>query len=199
MSIVSPDLFTEFCRGKVTADAQLLALALSTAEDFAINHCGGNGWRTFATTATTATARLYGPAQLRGRGDIVRIHDFADTTGLIVSNNGTIVASTDYQLEPLNGPSVTGGPYEQICLLNSVWSTFGMQATISITAKWGFGAAVPDSVTNGIMLLGKDYVQYRDTSFGWTGVAGGAAQAGRNWMTINALSRWRRVEAWGLA
>lgn len=186
---------TDYLKNETGAtDSAHIATAHRTGVRAVQGYCGGAGWRTFDDTATTATARLYVPQSY----DIVRVHDFCTTSGLIVSNDGTTVASTDYQLEPVNGFSVTGEPYQQIRLLSGSWTRDGSKATVTVTAKWGWDDT-PEDACEAVKLIAKDYVTGRGSKFGFTETSVGAVQGGRNWLALNALSHLRRVEAFGLA
>ena len=195
MTIVSAMNFTEYIRNEIgSADATMIAQAQAAAESMVTQYCG----RSFALTAAVATARVFGPSQMTAFRRVVRVNDFTDTASLIVSNNGTIVTSSEYQLEPLNGISINDEAvaYEQIRLLTQFWWTDLInldKATVTITAKWGW-TAVPAAVTEAVKLIGKDWVQQRDTKFGYQDTSGGPVSAGRNWVALSALDPYRRAE-----
>lgn len=198
MAIVPDAVFTAYLQNETgITDAAVLSAAKAAAEGQVRQWCQ----RSFELTNTVATARVYGPLQLRYDGTTVRVGDFTDTASLIVSNYGTTVASTSYQLEPLNGINLAGDivPFEQIRLISSVWTTTSLnQATITITAKWGW-TVVPDPVIEAVKMLGKDYITARGSKFGFVETVVGPLAGGRNWMVINALGPYRRSEAFGLA
>ena len=194
MSIVSDADFAVYIRNETGAeDAAMNAAAKAAAEGYVKRYCQ----RSFELSDTVATARTFIPVY---GWRVLRVHDFSTTSGLIVSNNGTAVTSTDYQLEPVNGIDWSGqaSPYEQICLLTSSWYTYNGQATATVTAKWGW-ASVPGEVVEAVKLLGKDWVQQRSTTLGYVSTqAGPAGTGGRNWAAMNLLAPWRRVEAFGI-
>lgn len=193
--IVSDQEFTYYLKNETGAtDSDEIAAAHATGEEAVTRHCGGSGWRTFDLTAATATARLYVPQSC----EIVRVHDFCTLTDLVISNNGTVLTSDQYQLEPVNGYDVTGFPYEQIRLLSGAWSIQGAKATVSVTARWGW-TACPSAAGSAVKLIGKDYITGRTSKFGFTETSIGAVQGGRNWLALNALASLRRVESFGLA
>lgn len=197
MSIVSPADFTQYIRDEIGADnAQMTAQAQAAAESFVRQYCG----RQFTPSTGSATARVYGPRSLTEGGRVVRVHDFGSTTGLIVSNYGTVIASTAYQLEPLNALNNAGASvaYEQVRLFWTRFITLMDQATITITADWGW-PVVPAAVTEAVKLIGKDYVQQRDTRFGFAETSVGAVSAARNWPAITLLQPFRRPEAFGFS
>lgn len=195
MSIVSDAEFAAYIRNETgSEDAAMNAQAKAAGEGFVKRYCQ----RSFELADTSATARVFIPAHC---SPILRVHDFCDTASLVVSNYGTTVASTDYQLEPLNAVDWSGAavPYEQIRLLYSTWTMYGGLATATITAKWGW-TTIPAEVVEAVKLIGKDWVQQRSTTLGYVNTqAGPAGTGGRNWAAMNLLQPWRRVEAFGLA
>lgn len=196
MTIVDIDTFTSYIRDEIGATGKPLTLqALNAAESYVQQYCQ----RSFALATGTATARIFGPPAMQESFTVLRVDDIASTTGLIVSNYGTTISSNDYQLEPLNGKDASGlgVPYTQIRLLSSTWTTNVMRATATITADWGW-PAVPSLVSQAILLLGKDYVQNRDTKFGFIETSVGAVSGSRNWSVMNMLARFRRTESFGI-
>jgi hypothetical protein len=113
------------------------------------------------TESTVASARLYVPSD-----DVVRFHDAASVTS--ISNNGTAVSASVYQLEPVNGLSWSGEyrPYEQARMIaGGCFYRYGQKATVTVTAKWGW-SAIPDEVKSAVLILAKDVVKNKDVSFG---------------------------------
>ena len=197
MSIIPAADFTDYIRDEIGATGSaMITQAQNAAETIVREYCG----RSFALTAATATARVYGPKQYQQDDRVLRVHDFTDTASLIVSNYGMIIAATAYQLEPLNGLDMAeqAVPYQQIRLLYNTWLRYEQRATVTITAKWGW-TAVPAPVVEAIKQIGKDMIQMRDTKFGYTLGEFGAISAGRNWSALNALAPFRRAEAFGIA
>lgn len=172
------------------ADADLLSAALLAAERAVNHHCQ----RRFVV-AGTAVARLYVP----DRADVLRIHDC--TTVTAVTSDGSTVAAGDRQLEPVNALSWSGDarPYEQIRLLAGSWVCNSGEATVSVTATWGW-AAIPAEVTEATKILVKDIVAARDTRFGIAGFTDFAGVRVReNPQVAELLRDLRRVESWGIA
>jgi len=155
MSIVELQDFTDYVGSEIVANQSQLAAALSAAE-LAVQHHLRSA---VSTPQTTATARTF----LDQSGTVLCVDEFADTTGLIVDNGGTIVAAVDYQLEPVNGLLYgIAAPYTEIRLLNgTTWAS-----TATITAKWGW---VPPDVYLAVLVLAKDLAGLRDTRFGVAG------------------------------
>lgn len=196
MSIVDIDTFTSYIRDEIGATGKpLTTQALNAAESYVQEFCQ----RSFALATGTPSARVFGPMSMQESLTVLRVDDIATATGLVVSNYGTTVASTEYQLEPLNGRDATGlaVPYTQIRLLTSAWTTNLMRATATITADWGW-SATPSLVTQSILQLGKDYVVHRDAKFGFIETSVGAVSGSRNWSVINMLARFRRTESFGI-
>lgn len=191
MSIVLAADFTEYIRSELgSLDERMITQAQNAAEQIVQQYCQ----RTFEIASVTATTRLYIPKN----SDLIRIHDCTTVTS--ITENGSTLASTSYQLEPLNGLSTTGTavPYTQARRVYSAWLNYGDTASVAVTATWGW-TAVPAAVTEAIKALGKDWIQMRDTKFGYTLGEFGAISAGRNWAALSALGPFRRAEAFGLA
>lgn len=124
------------------------------------------------------TARIYYPDTLT----TVTTEDFQSTAGLIVaadySNAGTyttVIASGNYQLEPLNGVvDGTGGwPYFRIRAIQTwypIWYTSigDPRTSIQITARWGW-AAVPDPIIQACLMLAEEIFKMKDAPFGVAG------------------------------
>jgi hypothetical protein len=193
MTILSVDEFSHYIRDeKGAVDAALVGDALSAAEQDIHNYCQ----RKFVVAAGPATARLYVP----NGTDVARIHDC--TTVTAVSDNGTAVTSTYYQLEPVNGLSWAGEtvPYDQIRYLSGCWSRDGAKAVLSITATWGW-AAIPDPVKTACKILADDVYKHRDNVlFGLAGMTeAGGVRAGQAAIVTRLLAPYKRVESIGIA
>lgn len=177
----------------VTITDAWLADVQAAAEDSINDHCG----RTFNAPSGGATARNYVP-----RGDLVIVHDIANSTGLTVTNDGATVASTDYQLEPLNNLNAAGAtvPFHQIRLIDSCWSHDGKRATVTVTTdQWGW-AAVPDQVKQATLILGKDIAHIRQNRFGVAGFGEfGVVRVRDNPHVAQLLSRLRHPRSIGIA
>jgi hypothetical protein len=191
VSIVLAADFTEYIRSELgSLDERMITQAQNAAEQVVQQYCQ----RTFEIASVTASARLYIPKN----SDLIRIHDCTSVTS--ITENGTTLASTSYQLEPLNGLSATGTvvPYTQARRVYSAWLNYSDTASVSVTATWGW-TAVPPAVIEAIKQVGKDMIQMRDTKFGYQLGEFGAILAGRNWAALNALAPFRRSEAFGVA
>jgi hypothetical protein len=184
-----------WARNEIATDDDAL---ISAAIDAAVNWIDNTCQRRFVV-ATTATARTYAPTSEQ----VLRIDDCTSVT--IVSNNGTTVAASGYQLEPLNAPTRFGEawPYTTIRLLTGTsWDTgtYVGQATATITATWGW-AAIPPPVMESAKILAKDVLANRDLRFGIAAVSGdGFGISARANGTVTALlAPYRRAESWGIA
>jgi hypothetical protein len=146
--------------------------------------------------AGAASARVYVPT----RG-IVRFHDCTTVTS--IAENGSTVATTSYQLEPLNALSWSGQarPYEQARRIDGVcWyeGWYPGKATITVTATWGW-SAIPDEVKSAVLILGKDIAKNRDVAFGIAAFTEYAAIRVRENSTVSALlADFRRDETLGI-
>jgi hypothetical protein len=171
-----------------TYNQDVLDAAVSTVE----HYCA----RPFAV-AGAATARVYVP-----QGSIVRFHDCTTVTSIAV--NGSTVATTSYQLEPLNALSWSGQarPYEQARRIDGVCWYVGPyyygNATVTVTATWGW-TAIPDEVKQATLILGKDIAKNRDVAFGIAAFTEYAAIRVRENSTVAALlADFRRDETLGI-
>jgi Phage gp6-like head-tail connector protein len=130
------------------------------------------------TIPAQVSARVYYP------DDLVTIYvdDFSTTAGLIVafdfSNSGTyssIIASGNYQLEPLNGvvDGTSGWPFYRIHIIQTWapiwWTSIGYpRASVQITAQWGW-AAVPAPIQLACLMLAEENFKMKDAPFGVAG------------------------------
>lgn len=125
---------------------------------------------------TSATARVFYPQSCGW----ARVNDFHTTTGLVIqTDNGddgtfeTTWATTDYQLEPLNGivDGRSGWPYYTIRTRSPAANRFpmtGSGAPLQVTAQWGW-TAVPYGVKQAAYYLAVDLFKLRETQFGVMG------------------------------
>jgi hypothetical protein len=130
--------------------------------------------------ATTASARLLYPG---ASAYVLAVPDFWTSTDLVIAADdgrdgsyGTTWASTDYQLEPLNGiaDGETGWPYNRIRAVGSYrWPDVSASTIVPIrvTAKWGW-ADKPAGVLSASYLLAADVLALKDARFGQSGGMG---------------------------
>lgn len=149
--------------------------------------------------AGAASSRTYTP----GSYDLLRLDDFSTTTGLIVTTDtggdgtyATTWATTDYQLEPLNGVvrGRTGWPYNRIRAIGSYrfpCSGSG-RTTVQVTARWGW-AAVPAPVVEACLILAAETFKAGDAPFGVAGFGEfGAVRVRANPLAQAKLAPYRR-------
>lgn len=174
---------------KPTEDDPFYEAAIDTAEQAFDIACG----RRFFV-ASTATARVFRP---HPRSTRLGIDDCTTVTSVV--ENGVTVSASDYQLEPLNGLSSAGAvvPYTDIRRKAGVhWYTYYDEATVTVTATWGW-AAIPAPVVEACKVLTKAVLDGRDL------VANGVAGIGPDGSVIterdakivkSAIADYRRGE-----
>jgi hypothetical protein len=186
VAIIDETQLLAFARSEVSGDIEWATVAVNAATEIIEGQCQ----RKFAAAAV-ASARLYVPTN----SDVLRIHDC--TTVTLVTEDGTTVASTDYQLEPVNLLDWTGKtvPCEQIRRLSGCWYRNGAEATVSVTGTWGW-SAIPSAISQAAFVLAKSIVKTRDPQFAgdFSWVIEHHAD-----MLNDLRSRYKRAEAWGIA
>lgn len=140
--------------------------SLATASRSIDRACGR---RFYADSA--ATARLFYPDP--DRKYRARVDDFHTITDLVVESgaNGTFTAQTAYELHPLNGivDGEDGWPFYQIRPIGWSWVCDPLQASLRVTAKWGW-AAVPAGVKTACVILATEALKLaREAPFGVAG------------------------------
>lgn len=178
-----------------TDDDAFIESAADAAEMLLDRDCG----RKFVVVGATATARLFVPES----PSLVRIHDCTEITA--VTSSGATVGSSSYQLEPVNGLTSFGEtvPYDRIRLLSGSWglgSSTRFEATVSVTAKWGW-AAIPARIEQAALTIAKEILVNRDeVKMGLVGFSDvGGVVARTNPMVRATIEHYRRFEALGLA
>ncbi len=149
-----------------TNDDTALTNALATATLDIEGVCG----RQF-NLATAHSTRIYYPDDLA----TIYTEDFTTLTQLAFdfSNSGTystIVASSNYQLEPLNGviDGTSGWPFYRIHIIQSWtpiwWTSIGYpRASVQVDAQWGW-SAVPAGVTEACLILAEANFKRKDAA-----------------------------------
>jgi hypothetical protein len=182
----------DYLRSTIVADEIEVEANAIAASDAINDHCQ----RSFEVP-TSATTRTFVPSG----SSVLKVHDIADDTDLVVSIDGA--TTTDYQLEiapGVPGPiSVSGRtmPYAYIRLLSGSWGCSD-EATVSITARWGW-AETPAAVPLACRILVKDFLAARDVNFGVFQVGDFSRAIHENSAVQLLLAPLRRVEVWGLA
>jgi len=155
--------------------------------------------RTF-NVPTSATTRTFVPVDRY----LLEVPDIASTSGIIIVSDGVTVSSGDYQLE--HAPGKTGFvdftgravPATLVRLLTGWWTLDDGEATVSITARWGW-PAVPPEVKVAAKLLTKDFFQAGDLRFGFADVGEFGRRVAANSMVVQLLAPLRRAESFGIA
>jgi hypothetical protein len=155
--------------GKETfRDDSLLDDLLTVAESVIDDHCG----RRFVQVddAASTTSKVYVPPS---SGRLLFIDDLADSTGLVIVDNGTTLSASDYQLEPLNqlGSDRRYRPINAIRRMGVDWAAplYEGQASITVTSdRWGW-LTVDNRVARATEMAAKDLWDMRETRFGRAG------------------------------
>lgn len=196
MAYVSDTELSDYLRNTIVADEVEIAAALAAAENSVNSYCQ----RTFVVP-TAATARTF----VGYRNYELDVPDIASTADLVIVNAGDTLVAADYQLEispGVPGPVGVDGrtwPYTRIQRTSGYWDVNDdHEATISITARWGW-PAIPDEVPMATKLLARDYLLARDTGFGIVQVGDFSRRVAANGVVVDLLSPLRRAEAWGIA
>ncbi len=119
------------------------------------------------------------------------------------SNAGTyttIIPSSQYQLEPLNGiyDGSIGWPFYRIHVIQTwapIWYTsIGYPRTsIQVTARWGW-AAVPPGIVEATLMLAESTFKRKDAPFGIAGFSAyGPVRVREDPMVENLVSRYVRA------
>lgn len=151
-----------------TTDDARLESACDAATQQVQAECG----RQFVQDAS-ATARVF----VASSALFVEVDDFMTTSGLIVKtdddNNGTFEttwASSDYQLEPLNGRfEGQAWPYTQLRAIDArYWPRWRGQALVQVTARWGW-STVPAPVKQAAEIQALSIFKAADAPLGVAG------------------------------
>lgn len=151
-----------------TTDDARLEAACDAATQQVQAECG----RQFVQDST-ATARVF----VASSALYVEVDDFQTTSGLVVKtdddNNGvfeTTWASTDYQLEPLNGRlEGQAWPYTQLRAIEArYWPRWRGQALVQVTARWGW-ATIPAPVKQAAEIQALSIFKSADAPLGVAG------------------------------
>ena len=127
---------------------------------------------------SSATVRYFYPehpslTNLENEG----MNDFYTTIGLVIATDSagdgtyaTTWASTDYQLEPLNGyvDGESGWPYYRIRAVgNNTFGTWDVttRPPLKVTAKWGW-TAVPTNIKVACIYIALENLKLKNASFG---------------------------------
>lgn len=180
---------------KITDSAEDAELdqALSSASRGIDKYCD----RSFGKD-TSATARVY----YSDSAYLVRVDDFHTTAGLVVKTDAgddgtyeTTWASTDYQLEPLNGmvDGETGWPFSRIRAVVGNFPPCPRRPAVQVTAQWGW-TAVPAPVKQACLIVAAETFKLATAPFGVAGFGDfGAVRVRDNPMAVRKLDPYRRA------
>lgn len=167
----------------------VIQAGIDAAEEAIAKRCG----RAFVV-ASGSTTRVFAPAY---GSSVLDIDDATAVT--VVAENGTTIASTGYQLEPLNGIDQSGAtvPYSRIRLLGSCWTPdYAGKASVSVTATFGW-AALPKAYIEAVKILSADIIDAKDVRNGVIGFSDYASfrvrDNGTVAMLLKALTRGRAI------
>ncbi len=149
--------------GDATDDPEL-GLAVEAASR-AIDHAAN---RQFGLVAT-AEARTYDVRWSRSRGLYVAdIDDLMTTDNLVVTVSSSTVASSAYELTPINA-AAEGRPWTRLGLQSATPSTLGTgPSTVTATAEWGW-TAVPDTIKQATLIQASRIFARQRSPFGVAG------------------------------
>lgn len=191
---VTTPALEDYLRSTVVADGAEIEASALVASSAIDAHCK----RTFVVP-TEATARLFVPSS----SCLLKVHDIANTTDLAITIDGTALTADDFQLEIAPGtvgPIGVDGrtwPYAYIRLLSGGSWGCTNEATVSVTAQWGW-TVVPPEVPLACRMLVKDYLSSRDTRFGFVQMGDFSRMIAENGVVSGLLAPLRRVESWGI-
>lgn len=188
MTLIGVDQFKDYTRNELTLEDDEVAAVLETTDEFLADLCK----RRWEVAGVAATERVYAP---RSWTDTIRFHDCVEVTAITASD--VAVASSEYQLEPLNGLNWAGHavPYEQARRIGSHWPFDNFRATVLVTARWGW-TAIPAPIIRAALVLSKDIAMHRDLSFGLAAVPDfGALRVRQASLITDIVKDWRRPEA----
>ena len=196
MPYVASSEMIDYIRSSITADVVEIEAAQLAADSVLNAHCH----RVF-TVPTVATTRTF----VASDSYALAVPDIANTTGLVVVDNGTTITAAGYQLEiahGVTGPIDVSGrtwPYSIIRRVSGSWSSNSDgDDVLSITARWGWPATPPE-VLLASKLLTRDLMLARDTAFGIVQVGDFSRRVAANGVVETLLAPLRRVESFGLA
>lgn len=154
--------FEKWARSDNQTNRDLVEAAIRAAEQ----ELDGMTGRYIAPADASATARVFVPTH---RSDLLVITDAAAVTS-VVENGTTLTEGTHYQLEPLNGRTVSGQyrPYDVLRRLGGCWYSDGHRAAVSVTANWGW-TTIPAEAVEACKVLTADWLEYRSVRLGVVG------------------------------
>jgi len=173
--------FKAWHKDETSIDDTLVEQAINAAEmsiDSALK-------RRIALAGDTATARVYRP--VTDATTLLRIDDAVDVTS-VVEDGDTLVVTTDYQLEPLNGLAASGEsrPYDMIRRVRKTWAWDEDLATVTVTARWGW-ASIPPLVVEACKIVAADMLSNRDMRNGLVAISEAGGVGSRENRTVREM------------
>jgi len=176
-------------------DDTLLTSILDAASSAIDDYCQ----RSFTAYASGgATARVFVPT------DTVLLPIYDATTVTAITEDGTTLASTYWQAEPVNNRDGSGAtvPFDRIRRIDGgTWgqtSGYPGKASISVTATWGW-VSVPPRVKEACRIVAKEIAESRDARSGLVDFGDFAARATQSPTVARLLSALRGPGSWGMA
>lgn len=178
--------FKQWWKSETTADDSLIEAAINAAETAIDKELQ----RRMIVAGASATDRVYRPDRC---SQYLHIHDATEVTA-VVENGVTLTVDTDYILEPLNNLNASGEtwPTERIVRRNTWWYTNDNEATVTVTAKWGW-AAIPPEIVEACKIVTADLLANRDVQLGVIGITETGAVGPRQNPTVREVIRHYRV------
>jgi hypothetical protein len=194
MALLTTAEYKIWCRNEIpTADDEAIGDAILAAQQALFNAVGRK-----IVVAGAASARVFAPFD--SGSSILLIDDCTTVTSVV--ENGVTVGATDYQLEPLNGLSAGGEsrPYDRIRYKGArKWFTYYQEATITVTATWGW-SAIPPQAIEACKIATKAILDGRDIRLGVLAAVDTGAVTERQALVVrNFVSDYRGHKAWGVA
>lgn len=184
-----------------STDAQLMQLALVSAEQQVASHCG----RVFDVAATTASARVFHPQN----AGCCYTDDIGSLTDLVVRSDDdddgvyeTVWSASAFLLRPLNG--LNDGmvvPWTHITAVQTTpyFRLHDRRPSVQVTARWGW-PSTPDAVRMATVLLAAQVFRAKDAPLGVAGFGETGVVRLRDLPMVTALLRpYRRMDRIGIA
>jgi hypothetical protein len=203
MALLTTAEYKLWARNEIpTADDDAIGDAILAAQQALFNAVGRK-----IVVAGAASARVFAPgtgvtnARVRTGtgGTILWIDDCTSITS--ISENGVVLSPATYQLEPLNALSESGEalPYDRVRYLNGLtWYENYGQATVSITAAWGW-PAIPPQAIEACKIATKAILDGRDIRLGVLAAVDTGAVTERQALVVrNFVSDYRSHKTWGI-
>lgn len=148
----------------------------------------------------TAEDAVDEPRTYRPEGHYLFIDDMSEVTS-ITENGVVLTAGTDFVLEPLNGRSQSGEPRPYDCAIRygQCWHADWPKPTITVLGKPGW-PSIPPPIVEMCKIIGKAYVDTRNTSLGIAALTESGAVSARDVKLVTETIReYKAVRSVGWA